>query len=171
MKIYFMKEPHWYAVYTKARAEKKTADLLKKSGVEVYLPMQKTLRQWSDRKKWVEAPLIRSYLFVKTNLSNYFDILNTQGVVRIITFEGKPAPIPDHQIIALQRLISNEIEIETIDTEIPEGSPVEIIHGSLKGIKGELVRQGSKKKVIIRMNHLSTSFSINIPINYIKITK
>lgn len=166
-----MNSAYWYAVYTKARAEKKTAELLKKNGMEVYLPLQKTLRQWSDRKKWVEVPLIRTYLFVKTNLSDYFEILNTPGVVRLITFEGKPAPIPEHQIKALQAIITENVEIDAVDTNIPEGSPVEIIHGSLKGIKGELVRHGTKKKVVIKLDHIATSFFINIPINQIKITK
>ena len=55
---------NWYVVYTKARNEKKAALLLEKSGIDVYCPTVKEVRQWSDRKKTVEVPLFSSYLFV-----------------------------------------------------------------------------------------------------------
>ena len=51
---------HWYAVYTRPRSEKKALITLSEDGYEVYLPLKKTLRQWSDRKKWIEFPLIPS---------------------------------------------------------------------------------------------------------------
>ena len=60
-------EYHWYAIYTRSRGEKVVAKLLKESGLEVYLPLQRKLRQWSDRKKWVEVPYINSYVFVRTS--------------------------------------------------------------------------------------------------------
>ena len=60
-------KPHWFAVYTKSRNEKKVYERLIDEGYEAYLPLQKRLKQWSDRKKWVEEPLLRSYVFVKIN--------------------------------------------------------------------------------------------------------
>ena len=42
---------HWYAVYTKPRWEKKVASLLDVKGVENYCPVNKVVKQWSDRKK------------------------------------------------------------------------------------------------------------------------
>ena len=64
--------PNWYAVYTKPRSEKKLADRLNEHGIEAYLPLRKTLKQWSDRKKMVEEPLITSYVFVNITNENYF---------------------------------------------------------------------------------------------------
>jgi len=84
----------WYAVYTRSRTEKQTQELLLRSGIEVYLPLVKNLKQWSDRKKWVEEPLFRSYLFVHISPAEYYDVLNIPGAVRYITFEGKAVAIP-----------------------------------------------------------------------------
>ena len=67
----------WYAVYVKSRYEKKTSKLLEDRNIETYLPLIGRLKQWSDRKKTVEEPLFKSYLFVHTDLKNYFDILKT----------------------------------------------------------------------------------------------
>ncbi|NJK87221.1 MAG: hypothetical protein HC906_15810 [Bacteroidales bacterium] len=55
----------WYAVYTRSRAEKKVYEELLRIKVEAYLPIISTLKQWSDRKKKVNEPLIRSLCFRK----------------------------------------------------------------------------------------------------------
>ena len=70
---------NWYALYTKPRSEKKVLDRLLEQEIEAYLPLQKKLRQWKDRKKWVEVPLINSYIFVKIEHKDYFNVLDTVG--------------------------------------------------------------------------------------------
>ena len=46
----------WIAVYTKPRHEKAVSNELYKKGYEVFLPLLKERRKWSDRKKWIEFP-------------------------------------------------------------------------------------------------------------------
>ena len=74
----------WIAIYTKPRYEKTVKKEFQKKGFKVYLPMLKERRKWSDRKKWIEFPLFRSYLFVRTKLKNSLFVLQTLGVVKII---------------------------------------------------------------------------------------
>jgi len=90
-------EEKWYAIYTRPRAEKQVYQRLTESGVETYLPMQKTIRQWSDRKKIVEKPLLSSYLFVKTKPKSFPVVYKVFGVVKFVSFEGQPVPIPHRQ--------------------------------------------------------------------------
>ncbi|MBC8342565.1 MAG: UpxY family transcription antiterminator, partial [Bacteroidetes bacterium] len=71
------KVPKWYAAYTKSRNEKKVSERLSEQAVEHYLPLHKILKQWSDRKKWVEEPVFKSYIFIKIGLDDYYDVLNT----------------------------------------------------------------------------------------------
>ena len=84
----------WFAIYVKSRSEKKVLKLLEDIGVESFLPLITRVNQWSDRKKKVEEPLFRSYLFVNIPLSDYYTVLNVNGVVKFITFERKPVPVP-----------------------------------------------------------------------------
>ena len=98
----------WYAIYTKSRNEKKVALNLQEKGIEVYLPLLKTLKQWSDRKKWVEEPLFRSYLFVRILDKNYLEVLQTDGVVRFITFRQERIPVPDQQIEAVKAYMNED---------------------------------------------------------------
>ncbi|MBO7287087.1 MAG: UpxY family transcription antiterminator, partial [Bacteroidales bacterium] len=116
----------WFAVYVKSRSEKKVFKLLEDIGIESFLPLITRVKQWSDRKKKVEEPLFRSYLFVNIPLSDYYTVLNVNGVVKFITFEKKPVPVPDNQIIAIKEYL-NDTELHVIDYEnFKEGELVRV---------------------------------------------
>jgi len=161
----------WYAVYTHPRSEKKALLELQKNDIECYLPIVKTLRQWSDRKKWVDEPLFRSYLFVHVSTQVYFDVLNTQFVVRYITFEGAAVPIPDLQIEAIKLFIKQE-ELPHIDPrQFQPGKSVEVIKGNMKGLIGDLITHAGKHKVKIEVSGIGQSVYITLPMSYLKILK
>jgi transcription antitermination factor NusG len=97
----------WFAVYTKSRMEKKVALRLQEAGIEAYCPVSKKRKQWSDRKKWVEEPLFRSYVFVNIDLAKQSPIVRrTLGVVNFLYWLGKPAVIQDAEIMAIQQFLS-----------------------------------------------------------------
>lgn len=160
-----MEQQTWYAIYTKSRTEIRVAEQMKGNGFTVYLPMVKTLRQWSDRKKKVEIPLIRSYVFVKVSEREYYDILNTPGVVRYVTFDGKAAPIPEKQILALQMAVANEADIEISTEPMAPGQPVKIISGPLKGAEGEYIFGKGKRNFVIRLNQIGYALKVEVHAN------
>jgi transcription antitermination factor NusG len=96
----------WYALYTEPRHEKKVADRLLKLGVEVYCPLVTQIKQWSDRKKKVEVPLLPSYVFVKLEESNRDIVFQVSGVVRYLFWLGKPAIIRNEEIQHLNQVDS-----------------------------------------------------------------
>jgi len=153
----------WYAVYTKSRTEKKAAADLEEKGVEVYLPLLKTLKQWSDRKKWVEEPLFRSYLFVRIYDKNYLDVLQTDGAVRFITFRQKRIPIPDAQIEAVKAFLNDEERISTQETDYQPGDQIEVVRGPMRGLLGTLVEVKGKQRVLIEIESIGQRLIINIP--------
>jgi transcriptional antiterminator RfaH len=156
------RENKWYAVYTKSRNEKKVASLLQKELIEFYLPLKKTLHQWSDRKKWVEEPLIRSYVFVKISEKEYYKVLNTPGVLKYVTFDGKAAPIAEWQIIALQKVVLGIADYEISSKEFKKGNQVKITSGSMTGVIGEILEIRGNKKFIIRIEHIGYSILLNL---------
>ena len=158
----------WYAVYTKPRAEKQVFSRLEESGIETYLPLQKTLRQWSDRRKMVEKPLLSSYVFVKTKPLFFPVVYRTAGVVRIITFEGKPVAIPQYQIDNLRLLVDSNADVEVTPGNFEKGDMVEVTTGALKGLIGELIKIGSRKKVVIRLDKLDQNIILTIPAAFLK---
>ena len=56
---------NWSVIKTRSRWEKKVARLLKQKGIDTFCPLLKAKRQWSDRVKTIEQPLLKSYVFVK----------------------------------------------------------------------------------------------------------
>jgi transcription antitermination factor NusG len=88
----------WHVVYTKPKWEKKVDLNFAQKGIESWCPTQKKERQWSDRKKIIEEPLFKSYVFVKATKEEYTNVLTTMGVVRFLYFEKKPAIIRDNEI-------------------------------------------------------------------------
>jgi len=157
---------HWYALITRSRFEKKAADDLTGKGITAFLPLTTEFRKWSDRMKKVKVPLIRSYVFAKTNPSDYHhyqSVLHTVGVARIVSFEGKPAKVPDNQIEALQRLTEMGFTLQVETGNLPPGTPVEISRGSLKGIKGMVIRTGNKHLLVIRLDIADKNIQVTLP--------
>ncbi|MCX6270539.1 MAG: UpxY family transcription antiterminator [Bacteroidetes bacterium] len=165
---YLCPMPSWYAIYTKPRSEKKTQLLLDRIGIETYLPLVRKLKQWSDRKKWIEEPLIRSYVFVNIELKQYLQVIETPGVVRFVTFSGKAAEIPDSQIKSLKILLANTNELEVLEEHLSPGEKVQIISGSMNGLIGEIITLQGSKRLILRIDHLGYTIKVNIPAGAIK---
>ena len=161
-------EDKWYAAYTNPRAEKQVYKRLVETGIETFLPLQKTYRVWSDRKKLVEKPLLSSYIFVKTKSKHFPEVYKTPGIVRFVTFEGRPASIPQKQIDNLKLLINSDAEIEVSSEKFAKGDNVEVVSGSLIGLTGELIRIGSKNRVVVRIDRLDQNLILKIPKTFLR---
>lgn len=147
-----MEAKKWYAVYTRSRTEKKAFEALESNDIQAYIPLYKTLRQWSDRKKMVTLPLIPSYVFVQILQHEQPKVLETDGVVAFIKFEGKPVAIPDNQIKSIQRLIASGAEINAITDTVQKGDLVRIGSGPLTGTEGEVIELSGKRKFVLRID-------------------
>jgi transcriptional antiterminator RfaH len=160
--------PKWYAIYTHPRAEKLVYTRLVEAGVETFLPMQKSVRQWSDRKKIIEKPLLSSYVFVMVAPSGFPVVYKTPGVVKFISFEGQPVSIPQKQIDNLKLLVNSDAEIEVTSEKFEKGDNVEVTTGALTGLTGELIKTGSKRRVIIRLDKLDQNIIVTIPVTFLR---
>jgi len=155
----------WHVVYTRSRAEKKVYADLKTIDIECFLPLKKQLRQWKDRKKWVDVPLITGYCFVHIDKSEFEKVLQTENVVSYVAFEKKAAIIPDVQIEYLQKMMmQSEFEILVSRDNFKPGKKVEIIAGPLIGLQGELVEEQGKHHFVLRINAINTVFMAVVPI-------
>jgi transcription antitermination factor NusG len=161
----------WYAVYTRSRSEKSLMELLLAKGIEAYVPLRRVIHQWSDRKRVVDEPLIRSYCFVKVSNKDYYEVLNTHGAVRYIWFSGKAASIPERQINLLKVITGSNVEVECLPDTFKPGTRVMVNAGPLVGLTGELVNVSSKKKVIIRLEQLNQVLTLSISPLLIEIVK
>jgi transcriptional antiterminator RfaH len=159
----------WYAIYTHSRAEKKVAQRIEEIGLEAFLPLQKCIRKWSDRRKIIDKPIISSYVFVKIRKPDIFKVLKISGVVKFIMFDGEPVKIPEEQMINLKILSNSDADVFVTQEMFLKGDLVEVLYGSLAGLKGELVRVGKKRKVVMRI--ISSELNLTVDIKTIAIRK
>ncbi|MCZ4244690.1 UpxY family transcription antiterminator [Pedobacter punctiformis] len=158
----------WYPVYTRSRIEKKAYDELIRKNIISYLPLTKKLKQWSDRKKIIEEPLIKSYVFVYISAKEYAEVLMTKGIVRFLYFSGKIASIPEQQIQDLKLLLAVDQELEVFEYDISAGEKVMIKAGPFKGIIAEMVSLHNKQRIVLRLQNMGYSININTSLAFIE---
>ncbi|KLT66617.1 UpxY family transcription antiterminator [Pedobacter sp. BMA] len=158
----------WYPVYTRSRAEKKAYDELLRKGITAYLPLKKTVKQWSDRKKIVEEPLIKSYLFVYISGREHAKVLMTNGIARFLYFSGHIASIPEQQINNLKLLLATDADLEVFDYDIRPGQRVLIKAGPFKDMIAEMVSLHNKQRIILRLQNMGYAIEINTSMGFVE---
>lgn len=158
--------PRWYACRTRARAEKRADRLLAGNGVESYLPVIEQLRQWSDRKKRVAFPLFPGYVFARFDLRKTYEVLNTPGIVTIVRANGYPTPVRDEELEAVRILVTGvnagEAMPRPVET-VTVGQGVIATEGVFAGMRGVLLEERGRTRVVVRLSVLCQAVSVELP--------
>jgi transcriptional antiterminator RfaH len=142
----------WFILYTKPQQELKVAERLEKIGLESYCPYMEEIRQWSDRKKKVTVPLLKSYVFVRLKGNERSKVFDVPGVVRYLFWLGKPAVATAKEIAILKESLS--LPYLTIKIEdFVRGSQIVIPSGPFKESVGTIVKV-SPKYVTVALEQL-----------------
>lgn len=139
---------HWYAISTRARHEKVVQQQLVNKDIEVFLPTVSKWSRWKDRRKKIDWPLFGGYCFARFAMQDTLAILRCVGVVRIVSFGGRPTPIAPHEIESLQIVLSKQMANDPCPF-IPEGAMVEVTGGPLRGVFGRLQRKDAQRAVVV----------------------
>lgn len=145
----------WFAIYTHSRAEKKVATALEKAGVQAYCPLVKRKRQWSDRVKWIDEPLFRSYVFVNIDLGKDSPkVRKVPGVVNFVYWLGKPAPIQDEEMEGIRLFVTKYFDVDVVGASVKIGDKVTLNTGIFKGKRAEIISFKNKNEVRLRLESL-----------------
>ncbi len=160
---------NWFAIYTKPRWEKKVDGILLRKNVESWCPLQKIERQWSDRKKVIEEPLFKSYVFVNISDGQKNDVLQTEGVLNFVYYMGKPAVIRNQEISVIKSFLQEkDVVILTRSWEsLDENERVKITKGVFMDNTGTVVRSG-RKKIYVRLESLGQVMTVEFPAEFVK---
>ena len=165
------KDKNWFAVYVKSRHEKSVYSELQQKGIESSLPLVTQTRQWSDRKKKVEVPLFRGYVFVNIDISkDKMNVLQTDGVVKFVTFCNKTVSIPSEQMYWLDQLLMSELQVES-EQDFPLGGEVDVTFGPLKGLRGRVKQKNSKSRLVVWFDSIMQGVSVEIEPAFLSINK
>jgi transcription antitermination factor NusG len=160
------KESNWFIVRTRSRAEKKVAVVLKSEGWDAYCPTYFTMKQWSDRIKKVELPLISGTVFVRCCDKSVEEIYDNPLVVHIMKEFQKLAIVRESEINNLKILCDqwDDSVITAADNLVfKQGDLIKVVNGSFSGLQGQMTKLKGKHKLIITIKALNKSFIVEIP--------
>ncbi len=154
----------WYALYVSSRQEKRVQEGLLNKGIEAYTPIIKTMKQWSDRKKMVELPLITGYVFVKHNDTDKEKVFTVPGIVNYVRFERKPAIVKEKEIELLKDIIAFGYETSVTNyNNFTTGTEVKITQGDFKGFSGTIIKKDKNLFFAVALNSIQQHIIIKLP--------
>ena len=153
--------PHWYAVHTSPRHEKRVREHLEHRRVECFLPLFRTVHRWKNGSKaQVELPLFPGYLFVNIARSERVQVLDVPGVLAFVGTKSQPAQLPDAEIETLR----SGLHLQKFEpyTNLVVGQKVRITAGSLAGLTGVLVRSAKGFRIVLTVDLIHQSVAVEL---------
>lgn len=151
----------WFALQVRARHEKAVEQALREKGYQMFLPLYRSRRCWSDRIKEIDLPLFPCYVFCRLDPIRLFPILTTPGVLRPVGFGNRPTPIDDSEVDAIQAIINSRLRYEPWPF-FRIGQRVRIQHGCLQGVEGWIHRIKDRRRLVVSVTLLQRSCAVDI---------
>jgi transcription antitermination factor NusG len=154
-------QSHWYAAHVRSRHEKQVAKQLEERRVSCFLPVYRSVRRWKDRRKELDLVLFPGYVFVHLDLKDRLRVLQVPSVVRFVSFNGYPAPLPDADIEALSNGLAKGVRAEP-HPYLKVGRRVRVKYGPLAGTQGILVRRKDKFRIVLSIDLIMRSVAVEV---------
>ena len=154
-------QPRWYPAYTRANHERRVADQLAKRGVENFLPQYESVRKWKDRRVRLQLPLFPGYVFVHLALQNRLRVLQVPGVAWLVSFGGKPVPVPEEEFARIRGLSEKGFRAEP-HPYLQAGRRVRVRSGPLEGMEGIVVRRKNGRRLVISLELIQRAMAVDV---------
>lgn len=153
---------NWYVVRSMSRCEKKCHDNLTKNGIEVFLPLHKVRKRWSDRIKIIEEPLFNGYLFVHIHDHQRYTVLNTSGVFNFVQFKGEYAQVSALEIAGIRNALAQNVDLQVVEIDLEIGEEILIKSGPFSGIYAKLIEVKNKHKILVSLEAMGQGIVVEI---------
>ena len=152
----------WFAIWTRSRHEQVVRAQLETKHIDAFLPTITRWSRWKDRKKKIDWPLFPGYCFARFDPDDALPVLKCSGVVNIVSFEGKPAPIPAYELESIRMLVASDLTFDPCPL-IKEGMMVEVTHGPLRGVVGRLMRKDHERaRLVLAVDLIGQAVSVDV---------
>lgn len=152
----------WFAVWTRSRHEQVVREQLETRRIDAFLPTITRWSRWKDRRKKIDWPLFPGYCFARFDPDDALRVLKCAGVVSIVSFEGKPAPIPEYELASIRLLVASDLNFDPCPL-IKEGTMVEVVHGPLRGVVGRLMRKDrARARLVLAVDLIGQAVSVEV---------
>ena len=150
----------WYAAYTLPRHEKVVVQQLSLRNVETYLPLYLSARRWAGRRALVQLPLFPGYVFVRIRAGERIRVLDHPGVLRLVTFNGRPSAVPEGEIERLRAAL--ELAKAEPSPYLAPGRRVRVRSGPLAGLEGTILRRKGRMRLVVSVEAIQRSIVFDL---------
>jgi len=151
----------WYAAYTCVRHEKRVAEQMEQRQIPSFLPLYRALHRWKDRRKEIELAIFPGYVFVQIDLQHRLRVLEIPGVVSLVSFQGRPAPLPPQEIEKLRQGAAGRVRMEP-HPYLQAGHRVRVRSGPVAGLEGILVRRKEGARIVVSVDILMRAVAVEV---------
>jgi transcription antitermination factor NusG len=154
-------ELNWYALYTCPRHEKCVAQQIEQRSISCFLPLYRSVRRWKDRRKELELALFPGYVFVRLALQDRLRVLQLPSAVRLVSFNGQPAVLPESEIEGLRQRLSRGVCVEP-HPYLRLGRRVRVCRGPMQGLEGVIVRRKDRCRLVFSLDLIMRSVAVEV---------
>jgi transcription antitermination factor NusG len=154
----------WFAVHTWSRHEKSVFQQLQGKQVQSFLPLYRSSKRWKNGQRGNQLPLFPGYLFVRIDIQDQLPVLQTAGVARLVGFGGRPTALSGNEIAQLETALTNGC-VASPHPFMTAGDRVRIKCGPLAGLNGILVRDKQGLRVVLSVDLIGRSVSVELDIS------
>jgi transcription termination/antitermination protein NusG len=157
--------PLWFALRVRSNAERAVRHALRAYGIEEFLPLVRTVSQWSDRVKTIERPLFPGYLFARVDPRNASLVAWIPGVVSFLPSNLEPIPVDAAEIESIRLLCSSMLPLQVSDSSesFDVGETVTIERGALSGLRGVVTHAKGRRRLVVAVEMLHRTVSVELP--------
>jgi transcription antitermination factor NusG len=162
----FVPGKEWHVLQVRTRFERTVAYHLQAKDYQEYLPVYRSRRRWADRTKEIELPLFPGYVFCKMNPADRLPILVIPGVIGVVSIGRMPVSVQEQEILAVQDVVKSGLAYQPCP--FTAGQPVRIESGPLRGLEGVVVEMKKSYRLIVSIQLLQRSVSVEIDQDHLK---
>ena len=158
----------WFVLTSPPKAVKQVSRRLTENGIENYLPLQRQLRTWHDRKKWVEMPLFFSYIFIKAPEKQRNQVFEVEKSLKFVSIGGQICTLTGQEIERMRRLCNSPEPVKVEHQNFESGDEVIITAGHFEGFRGQLIQNGINPHLKISFSGLGCCATVLVNKDYVR---
>ena len=162
----------WYLIQFKPNSHRVAERNLRRQEFETFLPMQKITLRKASRFVNDLKPLFPGYMFVSVNseLAPWRTINSTIGVSKLVSFEGKPKPLPLQLISGL--MLGCDASGTLIQPKsLNEGDSVEMLNGPFANFIATVDTIDPKQRIWVLMDFMGQKTRMQVIADQLQIAK
>ncbi|MEE4317748.1 MAG: transcriptional activator RfaH [Erythrobacter sp.] len=154
----------WHLAQVKPNADKIATRNLERQNFLTFQPLERRTQVRGGRFVTSLRPFFPGYIFLSCpEAAAPWSLVNsTYGVARLVSFGGKPAPVPEGIIAGLMAACGEDGTI-TVSHQLQPGDLVAVTSGPFASLVGKIVRLTPDQRALVLIDFMGKQTRVRLP--------